>query len=101
MYITFTGSKLSTEESREVDRFLAGFIPRFKRQRGVLAIFHVNRPDKGDDVTITVWESEEATKAYRQSELFNEVMAFEKAHNLHITREGYPVVQGVSDKIGG
>jgi heme-degrading monooxygenase HmoA len=100
MYITFTGGKVTPEESRDLDKFLADFLPRLKRQRGVLAAYQVNKPDKGEEVTIIVWENEEAVKAYRQSELFKEPMAFEKAHNMNTTREGYPVVFGVSDKIG-
>ena len=99
MYITFTSSKVNEQESRDADQFLEGFLPRFKRQPGVVAIFHYNRPDKGDEVTVTVWESEDAVKAYRQSELIKEPMAFEAAHNLPTTREGYPLVYATSRQI--
>jgi len=99
VYITFTRSKVTEEQSREVDTFLADFLPRFKGHPGVLAVFHYNRPEKGDEVTVTVWENEGAVKAYRQSALIEEPIAFESAHNLPTTREGYPLVYATSNQI--
>jgi len=99
MFITLTSSKVTEEQSREVDLFLEGFLPRFKQQPGVLAIFHYNRPEMGDDVTVTVWESEDAVKAYRQSALIKEPLAFESDHKLPTTREGHPLVYAASRQI--
>ena len=96
MHITITRSEVTEEQSREVDQFLAGFLPRFKSQPGVLAVFHYNRPEIGDEVTITVWESEDAIRAYRQSELIKEPIAFESDHDLPTTREAYPLVYAAS-----
>jgi heme-degrading monooxygenase HmoA len=58
---------------------------------GVIAIYHYARPDRGDDSTVVIWESEVALKLYRQSELVKEAMAFEKKLNLLATREVYPL----------
>jgi hypothetical protein len=52
MYITKTGSKVTPEQARSVENFLAGFLPRMKEYPGVRAIYHFYRPDKGDDETI-------------------------------------------------
>jgi len=91
MFITFTISKVSEDQLPAIDKFLSQFMPRFKQQPGVLAIFHCNRPDKGDEMTITVWESQEAVQAYRQSDLIKEPIAFEASGNMPTTREGYPL----------
>jgi len=99
MFITFTSSKVPEEQMPAVDEFLSGFIPRFKEQPGVLAIFHCNRPDKGDEMTITFWESEEAVQAYRRSDLIKEPIAFEKSRGLPTTREGYQLLYASSSAI--
>jgi heme-degrading monooxygenase HmoA len=91
MFITITLSKVDTVQLEKVENFLAEFLPRFQKQPGVNSIYHFDRPDKGDEVTVVVWESEDAVKAYRQSELIKEVIEFEKANNLPATREGYPL----------
>jgi len=54
-------------------------------------VYHYVRPDKGDDSTLIIWESEAAVQAYRTSALVKEAIAFEQAHNLPTTREGYPL----------
>ena len=89
MFITITSSKVDSIQSEKVEKFLAEFLPRFQKQPGVKSIYHFDRPDKGDEVTVVVWESEDAVKAYRQSELIKEAIEFEKANNLPATREGY------------
>jgi heme-degrading monooxygenase HmoA len=101
MFITFTSSTVTEGQGRQVDEFLAEFLPRLKRQPGVLGIYHFSRPDKGDELTVIVWQDEEAVRAYRQSELIKESMAFEEEHHLPSTREGYPLIYAVSDKIEG
>lgn len=91
MFITITSSKVDSMQSEKVEKFLAEFLPRFQKQPGVKSIYHFDQPDKGDEVTVVVWESADAVKAYRQSELIKEAIEFEKANNLPATREGYPL----------
>ncbi len=92
MFITITTSKATPEQLHEVEAFLHEFLPRLKQQPGVVAIYHYVRPEQGDESTIIIWENEEAVKAYRTSDLIKEAIAFEQAHNLPSTREGYPLV---------
>lgn len=99
MVITFTSSKVDEKQSRELNEFLNEFLPKYKLQPGILAIYHFNRPDKGDDVTITIWENQAAVQAYRQSNLIKEPMSFEATHNLPATREGYELIYATSKQI--
>jgi quinol monooxygenase YgiN len=92
MLLTITTSKATPEQLQEVETFLHEFLPRLKQQPGVLAIYHFARPEQGDESTIIIWENEEAVKAYRASDLIKEAIAFEQAHNLPSTREGYPLI---------
>jgi len=46
-----------------------------------------------------VWENEDAVRAYRGSELIKEAIAFEKAHNMPATREGYPLTFATSKEV--
>ena len=98
MYITLTRSQGTPEQLSQAGTFLAEFLPRLKKQPGVIAAYHFDRPDKGDDFTIIVWESEDAVKAYRQSALMKEALAFEQSHHLAASREGYPLGLGLSDR---
>jgi hypothetical protein len=65
-----------------------------KQQLGVVAIYHYSRPDKGDESTVVIWESAEAVKSYRESDLIKEAIAYEQKLGLHetTTREGYPLI---------
>ena len=99
MYITFTSSKVDEKQSREVGEFLADFMTKFKLQAGDLSIYNFNRPEKGDETTITIWENEAAVQANRQSKLIKEPMAFEATHNLPTTREGYELIYAASKQI--
>lgn len=92
MFMTITTSKATPEQLQEVETFLHEFLPRLKQQPGVLAIYHYVRPEQGDESTIIIWENEEAVQAYRKSELIKEAIAFEQAHHLPSTREGYPLI---------
>ena len=98
MFITLTSSKVTDEQAVEVESFLSEFLPRLKLEPGVLGIYHYKRPDQGDEVTAIVWENEQAVKAYRGGMLVREPIAFEQAHNLASTREGYPLIYAVSEK---
>jgi quinol monooxygenase YgiN len=91
MYITITTSTPTREQLPQVEAFLQRFLPRVQRQPGVLAVYHYVRADKGDDSTLIVWEDEAAVQAYRTGDLVKEAIAFEQAHNLPATREGYPL----------
>ena len=92
MFITITASKAMPEQFQEVETFLHDFLPRLKQQPGVLAIYHYARPEQGDESTIIIWENEEAVKHYRTGDLIKEAIAFEQAHKLPSTREGYPLI---------
>jgi len=94
MFITITTSKVTPEQSKLVESFLENFLPRMKQRPGVVAIYHYSKPDKGDESTVVIWESPEAVKSYRESDLIKEAMAYEKKLGLHetTTREGYPLI---------
>jgi len=92
MFITITTSKATPEQLQKVETFLHEFLPRLKQQPGVLAIYHYARSEQGDGSTIIIWENEEAVQAYRTGDLIKEAIAFERAHNLPSTREGYPLI---------
>lgn len=88
-FITITTSKPTQEQLPEVEAFLHEFLPRVQQQPGVLAVYHYVRPDKGDDSTIIIWETQSAVQEYRTGDLIKEAIAFEQVHNLPATREGY------------
>lgn len=92
MFLTITTSKATPEQLQEVETFLYEFLPRLKQQPGVVAIYHYARPEQSDESTIIIWENEEAVQAYRRSDLIKEAVAFEQAHHLPSTREGYPLI---------
>jgi hypothetical protein len=91
MFITLTTGKATAEQSIVVRDFLAGFLPRMEREAGAIAAYHFDRPDRGDNVTVIIWPSQEVAMRYRESDLKKEVDAFEKARGLSLTREGYPL----------
>ena len=91
MFVTITSNRTSPHQTPEIEDFLGEFLPRLRAFRGVRAIHHFLRPDHGDDVTIIIWDNEDAVKAYRVSELIREVAAFEQSHNTRVVREGYPL----------
>jgi len=92
MMISITSSQVTTETSLQVEGFLQTFLPKMRRFPGVIAIYHFARPDQGDEKTIAIWESAEALKAYRESDLVKEAVAFEKKMGLPSTREAYPLI---------
>jgi heme-degrading monooxygenase HmoA len=96
MYISVTTSRPKPDQAVEVEEFLAKFLPRLERQPGVVAIYHYSRPDKGDDATLIIWESQDAARNYREGPLAKEAFAFEKALNLPGDREGYPLAYATS-----
>jgi len=91
MFITVTTSRPKPNQAAEVELFLANFLPRVEQVLGVAAIYHYARLEQGEDVTLIIWESQDAVKSYREGSLFKEAFAFEKELNLATTREGYPL----------
>jgi len=64
-----------------------------EKQPGVLAIYHYNRPEIGNESTLVIWKDQESLKTYREGDLIKEAVAFEKKMGLEATtREGYPLV---------
>jgi heme-degrading monooxygenase HmoA len=90
--ISITSSQVTTKTSQQVEAFLQTFLPKMRRFPGVIAIYHFARPDQGDEKTIAIWESAEALKAYRESDLVKEAIAFEKKMGLPSAREAYPII---------
>ena len=95
MFISITSSKCTPEQAQKVESFLSDLLPRMRQAPGVVAIYHYARPGSGDEYTVVIWENEAALKAYRQSELVKEAMAFEQAQGLASTREAYPLLQAL------
>ncbi len=91
MYVTITSNRTSPHQTPQVEAFLEGFLPRLRRFQGVRAIHHYLRPDHGDDVTIIIWDNEEAVRAYRASGLMKEADTFDRAQRTRAVREGYPL----------
>jgi heme-degrading monooxygenase HmoA len=93
MLLTATTSRLLTKEQlQQVEDFLGKFLPRMKRQPGVIEILHYARLDQGQAITIVIWESEEDIRGYREGDLVKEAMAFEQSLGISTTREGpFPV----------
>jgi quinol monooxygenase YgiN len=100
MFITITTSKVTPKQMMQVNEFLKGFLPRMKQQPGVVSIYHYFRPEKGDESTVVIWESPEAVKAYRESDLIKEAIAYEQKLGLQsvTTREGYPLIFSANQK---
>ena len=84
----------------QVDEFLKGFLPLMKQQPGVVSIYHYSRPEKGDESTVVIWENPAAVKAYRESDLIKEAIAYEQKLGLQsvTTREGYPLIFSANQK---
>jgi quinol monooxygenase YgiN len=91
MFITLTTSQPDADQSTKMEAFLATFLPRLERQPGVVAVYHFLRPEKGNDTTIIIWESQEALKSYREGTLVQEAIAFEKKLGAPATRESFPL----------
>jgi len=95
MLISITSSKVNSEQAEKVENFLKEFLPRFKKQPGVVAIYHYRRPEKGDEATIVIWKDEESVKEYREGDLIKEPIAFEQKLGLPSTREAYPLILAI------
>lgn len=91
MVLSVTTSRVTSEQARQVEAFLHGFLPRLKQEQGVVAVYHFSRPEPHESTTLIVWESDEARQAYRQGDLIKEAMAFEQRFDLASTRDAYPL----------
>ena len=92
MMISITAGKYTEEQARQSEAFLKDLLPRMKKLPGVVAIYHFAQPDKGAVSTIVIWEGPEALKAYRESDLVKEALAFEKKTGMQTSREAYPIL---------
>jgi heme-degrading monooxygenase HmoA len=92
MIISITSGRYTLEQSQNTKAFLEKFLPKVRSFPGVKAVYHFEKPDKNEESTIIIWESEEALKHYRDSDLVKEAIAFEKTRNLPTTREAYPLL---------
>ena len=88
MVVTVTESTLDEEQLARVETFLEGFLPRMRQAPGVVEILHFADRESGVTSTLTVWESMADARAYRESELIKEPMAFEQRHGLSSRRAG-------------
>ena len=95
MVISITSSRPTDQQLSQSEAFLESFLPKMRKFPGVIAIYHYTRPDRGDDSTIVIWQSEQTLARYRQSELVKEAIAFEKEHSLPATREAYPLTHSL------
>jgi hypothetical protein len=96
MIISITSSRPTQQQLPQVEKFRSTFLPKMRTFPGVVAVYHFIRPGKGDESTITIWESEDALKRYRDSDLAKEEAAFEKKINLPGAREVYPLLYSIS-----
>jgi len=88
MILTVTESVLNPEQLARVESFLAGFLPRMREAPGVVEILHYADRESGRAQTLVVWEGEADVRAYRESELVKEAMAFEKSVGAPGDRKG-------------
>jgi quinol monooxygenase YgiN len=98
MYITVTTSHPKPDQVMMLEAFLSKFLPRLEKQPGVVAVYHYMRPEEGDDSTLIIWESQQALKNYRESDLVQEAIAFEKKTGLPATRETHPLAYATMPK---
>jgi quinol monooxygenase YgiN len=92
MYIRITTGQVTQEQGVAVEKFLASFVTRLKKQPSVVAIYHNARPEKGEESTVIIWRDQESLAAYRTGELIKEAIAFEKKLGLKSTREVHPLI---------
>jgi hypothetical protein len=90
--ISLTSDRVTPEQGRVVEEFLADFLPRLKaEQPGAVAVYHFTDAAAGEEVTAIVWEDDAARIAYRQSELIKEALEVEQRLGLDSRREVYPL----------
>jgi len=92
MIVTVTEGQPNEAQGVQTEAFLAEFLPRMKREPGVVEILHYTDPESGAAVTVVVWESEGGVRRYREGELIREAIAFEQKIGESAGRAGpFPV----------
>ena len=92
MVVTVTEGHPNAAQGVQTEAFLAAFLPRMKREPGVVEILHYTDPESGAAVTVVVWESEGDVRRYREGELITEAIAFEQQVGETARRAGpFPV----------
>jgi hypothetical protein len=92
MLISLTISRTDQEQARKLEVFLGEYVIRMRQYPGVIAIYHFKRPVHGDEITITVWESDYALRAFGESDLMAELQDFERAAGIAVSREAHSVL---------
>ena len=94
MVVTITASQMDEQTLDAVEAFLSEFLPRMKREPGIVEIVHYAQRDQGKATTLVVWESEAHVGQYREGDLIKEARAFEQSMHLMSTRDGpFPVTR--------
>lgn len=86
MLLTITTSTVTTEQLAQVEQFLATFLPRLQQELGVVEILHFVRREHGEETTLIVWESPEALTRYREGDLIQDALAFERRLGVQTSR---------------
>ncbi|MGZ8646141.1 MAG: hypothetical protein ACXWX3_07625 [Actinomycetota bacterium] len=79
---------MDAKKLEAVEAFLFEFLPRMKREPGIVEIAHYVQNDVGKATTLVIWESEDHVRKYREGDLIKEAVAFEKSQQLSSTRDG-------------
>lgn len=95
MLISFTSSIPSADGAEKIEEFLREFLPRMRQEDGVEGIFHYANARTGEHSTVVLWRDDDARRAYVNSDLIHEAMAFEQAMGNTATREAFPVIIGL------
>ena len=90
MLISLTTSHPDADQRREIETFLAGFLPRLEQQPGVVAVYHYVDEDAGESTTLIVWRDEASRLAYREGTLIGEAMEMERRLGLISVRRAFP-----------
>lgn len=88
MFITITSRKADSVQIDIVENFLSKFLPRLRRQPDVEPVYHFKRQDKSDEITVTVWDNDDALKASLQIEL-NKAERTNDTNNLRVQKEDF------------
>lgn len=89
MLISFTTSQTSPDQARQVERFLADFLPRLQVLDGVVGAYHYTNAVAGESSTVIIWRDDAARQAYLRSDLIKEAIEQEKRLGLESKRESF------------
>jgi heme-degrading monooxygenase HmoA len=57
----------------------------------VVSHYHFMKPNRGEEVTAIIWESEDARADFRESELIKEALELKQRLGVASTREAHPL----------